>query len=160
VPNPPHLRRPGWIGTSHWRPKLRGFECDYYDVAGLRREDVVQAQRHVGIALNFRTDRPAIYHAKHQKLLHSFHVAINSGIKLINCFSFGTPSISADEPAYHELGVGCTIISDVKKCARWVRELQNDDELYMNLRRHCLRRAAKYHLDAIAEKYRKLLRSL
>jgi hypothetical protein len=160
APNPPGLRRPAWIGTRHWLPPFKGFACDFYNVQGMLRNDVVRAHRKIGIGLNFRNDKPAIYQSKQQKLMYNFHVAINSGIKLINCIGFGIPSISSLEPAYHAIGKECTIFSDLKKCAHWVRALQNDEALYLDLRGKCLRKAKKYHLDTIAEKYRKLLLSL
>jgi len=92
--------------------------------------------------------------------LFDIHLALNSGIKLINCIGFGIPSISSDEPAYHEFGEDCTIFSSIRGCAKWVRALQNDDDLYMDLRKKCLRQAKKFHIDTIAGQYKKLLESL
>jgi hypothetical protein len=159
-PNPPNLRRPGWIGSPQWRPRLSGFDCDYYDSTHLNREGVVAVHRQIGIGLNFRTTQPAIFAEQYRKLAYNFHVAINSGIKLINCLGFGTPSVSADEPAYEEIGGHCTIFSTPRACARWVRDLQNDRELYQDLRQKCLRKSAQYHIDTIAEKYRRFLTEL
>jgi len=160
APNPSDLRRPAWIGARHWLPPLQGFEYDTYFADRWRRLQVMHAHRKIGIGLNFRSSRPANYPVGQQKLGHEFHVAINSGIKLINCLGYGTPSISANEPAYHEIGLDCTILSSVKKCAGWVRALQHDDALYLDLRKKCLRKAPRFHVSAIAKKYRKLLESL
>ncbi len=160
-PNPlPRTRRPAWIGSDYWKPHLEGFAFDSYDVKGMSRDDVIRAHRQIGIGLNFRNPRPPIFWKNHQKLRYRFHVAINSGIKLINCVGFGIPSVSDQEPAYHEIGADCTIFASLKKCAKWVRALQNDDELYLDLRKKCLRRAAHYHFDTVIEKYRKFLTAL
>ncbi|HVU37323.1 MAG TPA: hypothetical protein VHC95_03245 [Opitutales bacterium] len=160
LPNPPDLRRPAWIGSCHWRPRFHGIDHDYYDVLNMQRTDVVRAHRKIGIGLNFRTNQPYQHRLEHQRLLRNFHVAINSGIKLINCLAFGTPSVSAREPAYCEIAPECTIFSTLAKCAHWVKALQADTGLYNELRRKCLRKAPRYHLDVIAEKYRRLLVSL
>lgn len=159
-PNAPDLRRPGWIGSDHWRPDLKGFDYDFYDVKGMVQDDVIRVHRLMGIGLNFRTKRPTVFRKGCQQLGYKFHVAVNSGIKLINCLGFGIPSISDDEPAYEEIGPDCTIFSNLSKCARWVRELQNNDELYTYMRKQCLRQAPKYHFKTVVEKYRKLLTSL
>jgi hypothetical protein len=149
-PNPPDNRRPAWIGIRYWHPPLPSVGHDTFFVDERTHQEVVQMYRQTGIGLNLRAPKPS----------HDFHVAINSGVKLLNCLGFGIPSVSSEEPAYREFGEGCTIFSTPKRCAKWVRELQNDDDLYFELRRKCLRRAPKFHRDAIAEKYRKLLESL
>jgi len=156
APNPPDLRQPGWIGGKHWRPRFYGLDCDYYDVDGLSQAEVVKILHKIGIGLNYRKNRPSHYPAKYRKLMHDFHIAINSGIKLINCIGFGTPSISADEPAYHEIGEKCTIISGVKKCAYWVHALQNDRQFYAQLRKECTRRSGVFSIDAISLRYQRL----
>jgi hypothetical protein len=160
APNPASIRHPAWIGCRHWLPALRGFKFDCYDVIGMDQQAVVAAHRKIGIGLNFRANRHLHFPDNHGRVLRNFHVAINSGIKLINCIGFGTPSISDDEPAYREIGSDCTIFSTRNKCANWVRELQNNDDLYAQIRNKCLRRATKYHLSTVASKYRQLLHSL
>lgn len=159
-PNLPNLRRPGWLGSEQWHPKLKGFNYDFYDVKGMSREDVIRAHRKIGIGLNFRAKQAQHFPPGFKKIGYQFHLAVNSGIKLINCIGFGTPSISADEPAYEEIGPECTIFSSLGNCAKGVRLLQNDAELYADLRKKCLRKAPKYHFTAVAEKYRKLLTKL
>jgi len=160
TPNPPDLRRPAWIGYRQWLPPISGFDFDVYDVKNMTRADVVRAHRHIGIGLNLRgPGRPRA--SKHeQKNFATFHIGVNSGIKLINCLGFGIPSVSGHEPAYEEFGKNCTLYTTPRYCAKWVRELQNDEALYLTLRRHCLRQGAKFHIDAIAQKYKTLLHSL
>jgi hypothetical protein len=172
-PSDPANRRPAWIGSRHWLPAFEGFNYDTYFVEGMARAEVARSFRKTGIGLNFRgeaaiRDRVALTrHAatpeenqEYAKTLYNFHVVINSGIKLINCLGFGLPSVSSGEPAYLEIGEGCTIFSDLKDCAKWVRALQNDGDLYRDFRQRCLRRSKKFHIDAIAAKYRRLLESL
>lgn len=160
IPAPSKNRRPGWIGSRHWLPDLKGFAYDAYDIANMQRPAVVAVHRKIGIGLNFRRKRSPVFAPAHQRLLGRFHVEINSGIKLINCLGFGTPSISEREPAYLEIAPDCTLFSTAQKCAQWVRALQSDDALYLHYRAQCLEKAAAYHIDAIGEKYRKLFASL
>lgn len=178
VPNPPDLRLPAWIGNPCWRPKMEGFKYRRYFVRGLEPEDVARVHRKMGIGLNLRVPRsqyrlpramqsllPPRFRTVRDingisKNVYDLHIAINSGVKLINCIGFGIPSVSGDEPAYHEFGRKCTVFTDPKKCAKWVKTLQADDDLYNELRQQCLRRSANFHIDAIAEKYRALLRSI
>jgi hypothetical protein len=173
LPNPTHLRRPSWIGTQLWLPNFRGFEHDIYLVDGKPRAYVTRAFRQTGIGLNYRgkegvqkmvQSRIKPVYRKHSKRvandMSAFHITINSGIKLINCIGYGIPSISDHEPAYGEFGEGCTIYSDIRSCAKWVRALQNDNDLYMHLRKNCLAKASLFHIDAIVKRYRRLLLSL
>lgn len=174
-PNSPHQRTPAWIGARHWEPKLAGFRYDVHFVEGSQQAEVVSAHRRMGIGLNFRCKSgfmertwPALLHLaispqkrlRLERDLYNFHLAVNSGIKLINCLGFGVPSVSGDEPAYCEIDNKCTYFSSPSQCARKVRALMHDDALYMQLRKHCLREAPKYHIDAIVQKYRKLIADL
>jgi hypothetical protein len=167
--NPSGLRDPGWIGYRHWRPLIPGLRFHGYAVDGMTREDVVEAHRKIGIGLNFRLapgasrgrDSPSD-HGRNSLERHfkNFHIAINSGIKLINCIGFGVPSISAVEPAYFEIGEKCTIFSPLRRCLHWVRALQSDRGLYQELRKNCRRSASRFHIDTIAEKYKILFRTI
>ncbi len=175
TPNPPELRRPAWVGAPHWLPDLPGIEHDTCLVQRIGQAEVVQAFKRTGIGLNLRNReayfkeawsrrKPFLGTARERRRLEQdmfdFHLAVNSGIKLINCIGFGIPSVSSDEPAYREIGPDCTIFSTPRRCAHWVRELQNDDKLYFSLRQRCLQKAQEYHIGAIAGKYRNLIDSL
>jgi len=173
-PNPPTLRRPVWLGARHWLPPLPGVEFDAYYVEELTQEKIIEIFRQTGIGLNLRLARAPTYRnrvaprlalkpeivKRIEKGILDFHLAVNSGIKLINNIGFGTPSVSSDEPAYREIGPECTIFSSPNNCAEAVRALQNDNDLYNELRGNCLRRAPEFHVDAIVRKYEALLRSL
>ena len=175
TPNPLGTRQPVWIGSSEWFPRLRGFEFPTYFSNHMSREEVVSIYRQMGIGLNLRgtsnllLNPPTAYGLSNasasklrgtRKKMHDAHLVLSSGIKLINCMGFGIPSISSDEPAYHDFGADCTIFTNIKNCAKWVRALQHDDDLYMDLRKKCLRKAGRFHIDAIIGKYKKLLHSL
>ena len=144
-----------------------------YSVEGLRRADVVRIFRQTGIGLNLRIPRtqynpPQRFtkitdpHKRAQTLrdFFEFHLAVNSGIKLINCLGFGVPSVSSDEPAYREFAPECTIFSTLKNCAKNVRAMQEDDALYRELRKECLKKAPDFHIDTIANRYKLFLKSL
>ncbi len=150
VPNRPDLREPAYIGSSQWCPLAPGFTYDFHDSTQMKRRDVASAYRSVGIGLNLRWPAPGA----------ELHVSINSGIKLINCLGFGIPSVSADEPAYREIGGDCTLFATPDTCVKWVRKLQTDKALYDRLRANCLRKADAYHIDSIAKRYRAFIQSL
>jgi len=172
-PNPPNLRRPVWLGARHWQPALKGFDYDAHAVEGLRRADVLRIFRKTGIGLNLRIS-PAQYNpperftqiadprkrAQTLRNFFEFHLAVNSGIKLINCLGFGIPSISSDEPAYREFAPECTLFSSLNNCAKNVRALQEDEALYRELRKKCLKKAGDFHIDTIASRYKLFLKSL
>jgi len=150
VLNPPDLRRPGWVGTLAWHPRLAGVDHDTYDVRHMKRLDVVNVYKRIGIGLNVRCETSeAITHTK-----------FTSGIKLINCLGFGIPSISSREPAYFEVDPNCTIFADLADIRYWVDRLQVDDDLYSELRRKCVLESMKYHIATIAKQYLTLLISL
>lgn len=144
-------KRPAWLGhRKYWYPKLDGLEHDVYDVGQMSQREIIKLYLKMGISLNIRTE----------KYKNSVHVKLNSGIKLINCIGFGIPSISNEEPAYQEIGDGCTIFSDVGHCNEWVQRLQNDALLYTHLRQACIAKAEQYHISTIAEQYKRLFESL
>jgi hypothetical protein len=173
TPNASILRRPVWLGTQGWLPRLRGFDHDMHFVGTMDREDVVGIFRKTGIGLNLRgvsglKNHPVkaghfVRPREHRRLVRTIlemHLVLTSGIKLINCIGFGIPSISTDEPAYREIGEEYTIFSSIKDCSKWVRALQSDHELYMAFRKKCLRKAKDFHIDTIALKYKTLLAAL
>ena len=149
-PNHQGIRRPCWIGSAYWRPALPGLDHDAYFTDHMTAQQVAEAHRRTGIGLNFR--KPAAS--------HDIHAALNSGIKLINCIGYGIPSVSADEPAYREFGAHCTIFAELEDCAKWVRELQNNDSLFNDLRQKCIERASLFHINTIAEHYRQFFGTL
>lgn len=149
-PNPLNGTHPGWIGQIHWYPKLQGFEHSVHDISGASRSDVTAAYRGVGIGLNLRAQKPGT----------ELHAQINAGIKLINCIGFGLPSISSREHPYLELGGEYTLFADSLDCAPLVRQLQDDKDLYRELRSNCMARARDFHVDSIARKYRDFIGSL
>jgi hypothetical protein len=172
-PNGPDLRRPVWLGARHWMPQLPGLDYDAYAVEGLTRAQVVRIFRKTGIGLNLRIPReqyspPRRFakitdprrRARALQDFFDFHLAVNSGIKLINCLGFGVPSVSSDEPAYREFAPECTIFSSLKNCAKSVHALQNDRAYYHDLRKKCLKKARDFHVDTIAGRYKLFLQSL
>jgi hypothetical protein len=150
-PNSPECRRPGWVGQLHWCPKFKGFEYDKFSTAGMTSDQVAEKYRRIGIGLNLRAKNRPEYES---------HIRMNTGIKLINCIGFGIPSISGEEPAYHEIGEQCTIFSNLSETGKWVRRLQTDTDLYLKIRQNCLDLAPQFHITEIVKKYRNLLQSL
>ena len=147
----PRGRRPGWIGSRHWKPELRGVDYDYYDVRKMSQTDVISAHRKIGIGLNLRSEHPdATAHAK-----------LSSGIKLINCLGFGIPSISNTEAGYIEIGDGCTIYCDNNsECGRLISFLQDEPEYYATLAKNAAALGQEFTIGKTVERYRALLKSL
>lgn len=139
-----------WIGNPRWRPVLTGIDCTYVDNPRMTRDEVEIAFRTMGIGLNLRADLPNV----------EIHLALNSGIKLINCIGFGVPSISALEPAYCEIDAGCTAFATNADFCVVLDKVKNDIEFRMFLKRNCIATADQYHLDVIAGKYASFLGKL
>jgi len=140
----------GWIGHRHWCPDLREIEFKRYYIEGMTRSEVARAHLEFDIGLNLRAVR------KKQES----HINLNSGIKLINCIGFGLPSISSDEPAYHEFGSDCTLFTTLENCGPSIHSLQNDEALYHKMRSNCIARAPQFHIETIANRYKHLIDSV
>jgi hypothetical protein len=150
APNRSNLKTPGWLGCECWYPDLNGldhrtFFVDYAEAAAIR-----SMYRQIGIGLNLRR-RGEDYER---------HIAINSGIKLINCLGFGIASVSEPEPAYLELGDGCTLFTTAETWPEDVARLQRDPLLRKTLRERGLRRARDFSLERVAALYRGFLEAL
>lgn len=160
TPNSPSNRRIKWIGGRHWKPDLHGFEYDVHYVENMPQAQVIEAYRETGIGLNVRATREWSNPMHPEKLAFDLHLALNPGIKLINCIGFGIPSVSAEEPAYREIDAECTVFSSIDECADWVHELQNNETLYNRLRQNCLKQSARFDISSAGENYKKLLQSI
>lgn len=148
-PNPPDLQTPGWVGWREWYPAIEvDHEVHYVD--GADAAHVRRIYRTIGIGLNLRR-RGKNYEQ---------HVASNSGIKLINCFGFGIASVSEPEPAYVEIGDGCTLFTTLESAREDVLRLGRDSALRMRLRRAALARAGDFSLSRVAHLYRRFLERL
>jgi hypothetical protein len=149
-PNPAELTAPGWVGWSGWYPELAGLEhltffVDHEEAAAVR-----DVYRQIGIGLNLRRRREEYEQC----------IAINSGIKLINCMAFGIASVSEPEPAYVELGDGCTLFTTAATWQDDVARLQRDKRLRRKLRKRGLKRARDFSLERVAKRYRRFLEKL
>ena len=151
IPNPPDKeRRPAWIGRPFWCPEFDGFSVDVYNANELGIEGIIAAYRQMGLSLNVRR------RCKEAE----FHVRINDGGKLINCMAFGIPSVSDNEPAYHEYGHACTLFAEPQEVRDAVHTLQTDDKVYAELRSQGLEKARPFHLKRILPQYRELIQEL
>lgn len=163
-PNDGVGRRVAYVGSAHWYPSLPNIAHRPVFVDRMSRAEVEQAYRETDLCLNLRridpvpspTGRPT--GATPPAFIE--HVRLNSGMKLINCLGFGLPSLSSPEPAYREIGEGCTVFSDPAHCEEDLERLLRDDALFHDLRRRCLELAPAYHIDEIVGKYRALFASL
>jgi hypothetical protein len=153
-----------YIGSRHWYPALSDVQHTPYIVDGWTREQVACAYRNTGISINLRNTSGALDQfltsAKDIKPDTQLHVKINSGMKLINCIGFGLPSVSADEPAYHEIAPSCTLFCDLGTVQQAVMQLQRNRDLYYELGRRCADLAPDYHVEEIIGKYKTFFRRL
>ncbi len=149
VPNPADLpRRPAWVGRPFWCPDFGDLGVNIHDSNVLGVEGVIAVYRRMGLALNVRRQRPE----------SELHLALNDGGKLMNTMAFGIPSISSDEPAYHEFGEGCTVFAPLSGIPAAVSALQRNDKLYESIRNEGLERAKSFHISAMLRLYKELLR--
>lgn len=150
-PNSPNLnRKPTWIGRPFWYPKIKEVEVDMYNSNILGLEEIISIYRNTGLILNMR--RPCIERNNHIKL--------NDGGKLINSMAFGIPSISEKEPAYIEYGEDCTIFADLNDFPNYIKKLQCDDKLYLELRSNGIEKAKEFHINRIVLLYKKIFEEL
>lgn len=142
--------RPSWIGGKHWYPDLSRVDHRACFIEGWTNHQVAAAYLETGIGLNLRA-------RTHD---YARHIAMNSGLKLINCIGFGIPSISEKEQPYIEVGPDCTLFTDDLQYAELVVQLQNDDGLYDKIKKNCLAQSNRYHIREIAARYKKLISRL
>ncbi len=137
-----------WIGGIEWLPGLAGSGVTIVDSTGLSTVELAEAYRSARVLVNLRrVERP-------QDLLHC---RLASGIKLVNAIGFGLPSLCSDEPAYREIGPDCMLLTDTANMASTLDRLLRDPALEQALRSNARARAELYHLDAIAERYARML---
>jgi len=144
----PLNRHPGWIGARQWCPP--DLPWDKFFVEGKNRQQIAENYRSIGLGLNVRHSGPGFRR----------HLALNSGIKLINCIGFGLPSVSHPEPAYREIGPQCTSFANTSNLADAIDHLQHDEAAYQRMRSHCLSLAEQFHIDHISQQYKQLLAQL
>jgi hypothetical protein len=141
-----------WLGYQHWCPDIDvPFEKFAFPVnAPMLQEEVIRAYQGMGISLNFRRSCPQ----------SPRHVSLNSGIKLINSIGFGVPSLSALEPAYTEIGEGCTIFCQPSAIGENLTALKSDKQRYRAIRDRCILKASDFSLHTISRKYIELIKSV
>ena len=137
-----------WIGGIEWLPALAGSGVAIVDSTGLSAGALAEAYRSARVLVNLRRVERA------QDVLHC---RLASGIKLINAIGFGLPSLCPDEPAYREIGPDCMLLTDAANIASTLDRLLGDPVLEQALRSNARARAELYHLDAIAERYARML---
>jgi hypothetical protein len=153
IPNPmPETRKVVFLGAAEWRPTLPGIDFQFFDASIATVEKLDAMYRKTDIALNFRSPNSADSSQRYKQ-----HIAINGGIKLVNCIGYGVPSVSSPEPSYLELGEDFTVFATHEQCKEAVDRLVGDDDLYRRIRTNCIRKAQECSLQAVAEKYRQVI---
>lgn len=154
-PNPNRPReKPIWMGSPEWIPTDLNFDFEICNTKKMTTQEIVDMYSKSTILLNIRAATSITSESVAE------HIRINPGIKLINSIGFAVPSISNQEPAYLEIGPECTIFVETgEQCQNWVSRLQEDDDLYNQLRNNCIFKAPEYSLSNIAKQYLDLLTS-
>lgn len=157
-------RTAGYIGSVHWYPHLKNIEHRACMVDRAEWDELEPMYRSIGIGINIRNlrvdGRKWATQPNDIVPVPVDHIALNSGVKLLNCVGYGIPSLSSVEPAYLELAPDCTMFTDQLACAEHLLELQRDGMLYNRIRNNCISEARRFTVDTIMERYKQLLRSL
>jgi hypothetical protein len=78
-------------------------------------------------------------------------------LKFENAAAFGIPTIALDKLAWHEMK-GCYIpVTTYEEFLKQLDLLRTSKTLYDKISKVCLKKAEKYHIEKIAELYRKLV---
>jgi predicted O-methyltransferase YrrM len=143
-------KRISFIGEKFWYPQgLLSDHTAYLEMYGdieEKEKEITDAYRNTDILLNFRN-----LNMNPEKIKR--HLILNSGMKMINAIGFGIPSISPDEPAFKDIGGGCTIFAPMERCEEALRLLKNDKNLYLQLKEECHRRAKRFSIDQSANDF-------
>lgn len=149
TPNPARPPRTvRWIGGPRWVPEDPPPGVEIVFSKGLDADGLRAAYRATDIAYNGRAQGPET----------PLHVALNPGLKALNAMGYGIPSISPPEPAYRELAAAGTILCrDRAAAAAALEELRTNPDEYHRWRRRAFDQGRRFHLERIAERYRRLL---
>lgn len=81
---------------------------------------------------------------------------LSNPLKIVNAASFGIPTIALDEKAFWEVD-GCYLpVSNKKELLEAIDRISKSKELYEAISDNCIASSEKYHIDNIAELYKKL----
>lgn len=138
-----------WIGSHKWYPEQLPAHESLTDMSD--QEKVIKQYEKTDILLNIRRIKGQ------SDLQHKIHLALNSGIKLINALGYGIPGIYSDEPAYREIAPECCIFSDVENAPKELEKLLQDKNLYEKLRKNCIKRSKEFSLENVLEQYKKVI---
>lgn len=146
--NRPHkLPEPIWLGRPYWfPPELTGL-AQMINANEMCLEEIIATYRNMGLAVNARRETEGT----------SLHIDLNDGGKLLNCFGFGIPSVSYQEPAYAEFGDGATIFCTAETVVEVIRSLIGDEPLRARLSEEAFERGRPFHIAKIAPRYKELL---
>lgn len=81
---------------------------------------------------------------------------LSNPLKIVNAASFGVPTIALDERAFYELD-GCYIpVADFEGFLKNLDNLRTNEYIYFDYSQAALEKAEEYHIDKIADMYRRL----
>lgn len=81
---------------------------------------------------------------------------LSNPLKIVNAMSFGVPTIALDEKAFKEVG-GCYMpVNDFDEFLFQLDQIREKDWLYQTISNTGIEKAEDYHVDNVAELYRRL----
>ena len=104
------------------------------------RKDIVDFYKRIDVQLVWRP---------YKKIL-------SNPLKLVNAMSFGIPTIALDEDAFQEIEECYIPVGTFEEFLERLDELRDDKKLYQTYSDRCLKKAEYYHIDNVAEMYKKL----
>jgi hypothetical protein len=144
----------GYVGVDHAVAPTREAVTRQITNLGLRmlwctdfrrREDVIAAYQQIDIQWAWREAMPAAL------------AVLKNPLKIINGASFGIPTVAKMEVSFEAECAGRYLPTHtVEDGIEMVRQLQTDARLYRHLATDGLAMAEPYHLDVIADRYRRL----
>ncbi|HSJ13741.1 MAG TPA: hypothetical protein VK939_04965 [Longimicrobiales bacterium] len=141
----------GYVGgRDHWpatRRALRGVKHPIrHELHAASLEALRDAYLQVDVGIAFRRD--------------TYKTRFNSAVKLVNFMSFGIPAVLSPEIGYLEAarhGESCFFAATAQELRVFADRLARDPELRVRMGAAAVAAAAAFHIDRVAEHYRRLL---
>lgn len=105
-----------------------------------RRSDIVKFYKQIDVQFVWRPWRKEL----------------SNPLKIVNAASFGIPTVALQEETFNEVE-GCYFpVKTADEAVMQIKQLMNFPDLYDECVKRCLAKAEEYHIDNVAELYKKL----
>lgn len=121
------------------RIEARGFKFEFFS-GFFERQDILDFYRRIDVQVVWR----------------DYRKRLANPLKLVNAASFGVPTVALDEPYFHELDGAYLPVKSLDELLAKLDELRSWPLLYDQWAARARVRAEAYHIDRVAELYRRL----